>query len=621
MSDSFRWTDLPSAEFSQCPFWFWNDHLEESEIRRQIAGFQEHGVEAFVIHPRIGLPRSSGWFSPELLRQMNAAIEEAEARGMWVILYDEGMYPSGSASGRVVARNPDFQTRGLCCLDRELSSAELASQSAVLAAVSRRHGKDLWIYHRRIDSVVRGLHYVGDETLPDVGEESPPAADLLNPEAMRAFIELAYEPLHAEFGRHFGKTVKAIFTDEPHPLGRCQETGIVPGSPETLVIATRMLGRDFAAHLPALWFDDEPDAELYRRIHAEAVAERLDETYYQPLSAWCIEHGIPLTGHPAEPTDIGHLRHFQIPGQDIVWRHVEPGKPSALEGPPSTMAKAAASSAFHHGRRRNLNEFAGAYGHSLTFTELQWLASWLLIRGCDLLVPHAFYYSVRGIRRDERPPDVGPNSPWWAEYRPWADFTRRLCALNALYRPVCEVAIMGRATDLPWRAAKVCFENQIDFHYVEPRDVHGARMEDGALAVGPGRYSLLIVEDGYDQPGSLPVFPWSEQSAEEFLRMASPVVRVDSPAPDLRARRLRSGTEEFILLFNEGGELLTREITLPWHGAISKVDLATGRAEACSALDRLELSPGGWAVYQAVSAAAPREKEEISLAAPAALMS
>ena len=31
---------------------------DDDEIARQMAEFQAHGVDAFVIHPRVGLPRS-----------------------------------------------------------------------------------------------------------------------------------------------------------------------------------------------------------------------------------------------------------------------------------------------------------------------------------------------------------------------------------------------------------------------------------------------------------------------------------------------------------------------------------------------------------------------------------
>ena len=84
---------------------------------RQIADFEAHGVYGFVIHPRIGLPRDIGWLSPRMIHSMHVAVDEAKRSKMYVILYDEGMYPSGSAAGQVVARNPDHAARGLAKID------------------------------------------------------------------------------------------------------------------------------------------------------------------------------------------------------------------------------------------------------------------------------------------------------------------------------------------------------------------------------------------------------------------------------------------------------------------------------------------------------------------------
>ncbi|MFA6286380.1 MAG: hypothetical protein WC661_03280 [Opitutaceae bacterium] len=598
--DRAAWRHPPAA-FSQCPFWFWNDDLTEAELVRQIADFQAHGVEAFVIHARIGLPRSCGWLSDELFRFMRIALTEARRRGMWAMLYDEGMYPSGAASGLVVARDASFQTRGLVCGPASEQGAVNADRKQV-AVVTRKSGERVGIYEQKIDAVVRGLHYIGDENDPTVtlGEEEPPAADLLNPRAVECFIELVYDRFYQELGEFFGNTVKAIFTDEPHPLSRSRNPDTRPGTAEVLAYVNRHLGHDFTPHLSALWFDDEPDAAKHRRDYAEAVAARLDETYYAPLSRWCERHGIALTGHPAEPDDIGHLKHLHIPGQDIVWRHIEPGKASALEGPPSTMAKAAASVAFHRGRSRNLNEFAGAYGQELTFDELRWLASWLLIRGCDLLVPHAFYYSMRGPRRYERPPDVGPNNTWWPEYRAWADMTRRLCWLNATFTPVCDVAILGRATELPWRAAKACYERQVDFHYVEPADLAQATVKDGKLCVGPGCYLLLIVEEGYEValPPDVPVLRWPASGVGELLSRVSPAVDIDQPAPSIRARRLRGEGVEMFLLFNEGADEVTRKLHFPSAGQVTRLDPGTGRIMPWDSVSALSLPAHGWAVFE-----------------------
>ncbi|OUS78151.1 hypothetical protein B1748_05170 [Paenibacillus sp. MY03] len=44
---------------------------------------------------------------------VETAVAEVARLGMSVILYDEAMYPSGSASDMVVRRNPEYTSRGL----------------------------------------------------------------------------------------------------------------------------------------------------------------------------------------------------------------------------------------------------------------------------------------------------------------------------------------------------------------------------------------------------------------------------------------------------------------------------------------------------------------------------
>ena len=125
----------------------------------------------------------------------------------------------------------------------------------------------------------------------------------------------------------------------------------------------------------------------------------------------------------------------------------------------------------HQGKRRNSNECFSAYGHEFTWEEMLWLTNWCFVRGVNMLSPHAFYYSVWGHRKDERPPDVGPNSPWWGDYKRYADYCRRLSWVNTDSRHVCPIAIVCASDELPWRAARVCFENQRDFNYLELRHI------------------------------------------------------------------------------------------------------------------------------------------------------
>ena len=112
----------PSDEFSPMPFWFWNDELTEEEILRQIHDFRDHGVAGFVIHPRKGLPGSIPYLGDKYMQFVRFAVEEADKLGMEVILYDEAMYPSGSAHGMVVKENPAWASR---CLVMETAETDV----------------------------------------------------------------------------------------------------------------------------------------------------------------------------------------------------------------------------------------------------------------------------------------------------------------------------------------------------------------------------------------------------------------------------------------------------------------------------------------------------------------
>jgi hypothetical protein len=605
----------PPLEFSQAPFWFWNDNLTEEEIIRQLDDFRAHGVYGFVIHPRAGLPRSIGWMSDNMIRFMRVAIEQAAKRKMWVVLYDEGMYPSGSSSGQVVAENPAFRTRGLFAVDIDAEGEpELTEGQNLVAIVKRKtNGHRIAVIDRAMRpgrSVIRGLHFVEDDpprrdNHKEVRENMPPAADILNPESVACFIRLVYQRFYDEFKDHFGKTIPAIFTDEPSILARGAERGAVEGTTGILEHVSSKLGYDFTPHLPALWYKDEPDADRYRLDYHRAIQARLEETFYRPISRWCEAHGVALTGHPAAPDDIGHLRHFHIPGQDIVWRWVEPGKPNALEGAQSTQGKCASSAMIHLGRRRNSNEYCGAFGHNFTFEEMKWLTNWLIVRGCNMLYPHAFYYSVRGPRIDERPPDVGPNSPWWDQYKPYADSCRRLCWLNTDSKHICSLAILGRNDYLPWRAAKVCFQNQRDFNYIEARHLwEDAKVTPEGIRIAGMHYKALILEE--DPPSEAKpalkiledagrLIRWRKEMGDSDLmgridKLVPPDVRVSPQTPDLRARHVVKHGIDCYLLFNEGQNVIDVRLDASAEGRWFLLDAQTGKRRTIDKKDRLHLA-------------------------------
>ena len=121
----------PPREMTQVPFWFWNDELSDRETARQMADFRAKGVYGFVIHARMGLPGEIRYMGPRWLAHVRFAVEEAARTGMRVCLYDEGMYPSGSAHGEVVRSNPAFAAQGLAAQSKEVSGpAEIDAAAA-----------------------------------------------------------------------------------------------------------------------------------------------------------------------------------------------------------------------------------------------------------------------------------------------------------------------------------------------------------------------------------------------------------------------------------------------------------------------------------------------------------
>jgi hypothetical protein len=255
----------PPREFSVMPFWFWNDTLRDSEIIRQIDDFEKHGVYGFVIHPRIGLPQNVKWLGPEMIHAMHVAIDEAAKRKMYVILYDEGMYPSGSSGGQVVARNPAHAARGLAKVDlKPGEEPKLADGTKLVTITERAGGSRVAIIDQPSGGNIRGLHYIGEGSGERIREDSPAAGDILNPEAVTSFMELVYDKYYHEFGKYFGSVIIGIFTDEPSPLGRGGARGVVPGNALIIPQINQILGYDITPHLADLWYTDSPEARKHR---------------------------------------------------------------------------------------------------------------------------------------------------------------------------------------------------------------------------------------------------------------------------------------------------------------------------------------------------------------------
>lgn len=470
----------PPKEFTPIPFWFFNDKPDEEKIAQQLADYVEKGVNGIVIHPRIGLPEEIQYLSESYFKVVRYVVRTARQLDMKVVLYDEGMYPSGSAHGLVVAENADYASRGITLAD---------SAGGGQAITQFPDGK--YLVYGFTHGTIRGIHYGEDD-----GEAGAPmSADILDPDAVDAFIRLTHERYYQELKDYFGDTVIAFFTDEPCPLGR-NAGGFrewADGMQEEILAENGKL-----EELEALFCGGE---NRTTRIYHKLIKKHLREVYYARLSQWCEAHDISLMGHPEASDDVEEAFYFHIPGQDLIMRRVAP-ETGGIREFDSVQAKLSADIARHLGRRRNANECFGVCGRRnipwyFKGYDMKWYINWLGIRGVNLFVPHAFYYSVAGARKEERPPDVGPHNIWWQHYRLFADYMKRISCLMTDAVSLARVAVLCDNNCVPAAEVAGLYEHQIDFHYLPVAMLKDCVVREGRLCTGSCQFDMVVDLYGY----------------------------------------------------------------------------------------------------------------------------
>ena len=449
--------------------------MDTPELARQIREMGAKGVRAAMPHPRFGMDRRDYLEAP-YWKAFKAVVEQASKLGSKILLYDEYNWPSGGAGGRVTDGHPEFYTRGLDyqVLDVEgagpftidtLTPGEPESETpeAAVAAflapfdcpnpgdtaentggapiAAQPWGRILPDGLRIRGDLKPGKHRLvvffrtrsSSPSPLDGGSGS--FVDYLNPGVTERFIELTHEQYRRRLGRHFGKTITAIFTDEPQAMAGAP----FPWTANFAARFRKLRGYDLLPHLVALVDDRYPDGWRHRAAYWHTVAELVEESFFRPLAKWCRRNRIAFTGHvyeeyigawTAAPHMINWLRHMDWPGIDALGTRIGP-----------TGAKVAASVAHLEGKPHFLCEALGlAHGWNVTLGTAKRGYNFLALMGVDMLVPHAFHQTVENPRV-ECPPSFFFQNPYWKYYGALAGMTDRLCAFNRLGRHVAAIAV------------------------------------------------------------------------------------------------------------------------------------------------------------------------------------
>lgn len=545
----------PPGEFTPVPFWFLNDEPDEDKIGRQLADYMNKGVEGIVLHPRIGIPSEVQYLSESYFKTVKYVVRTAGQLGMKVVLYDEGMYPSGSAHGLVVAENGDYASKGITL-----------SGNAEGGQVITRFSDGRYLVYGFTHGTIRGIHYGEDD-----GEAGAPlSADILNPDAVDAFIRLTHDRYYQELKDYFGSTVIAFFTDEPCPLGR-NAGGFrewVPGMEKEILAENGKL-----EELEELFCGRE---NRTTRIYHKLIKRHLREVYYARLSGWCEAHGISLMGHPEASDDVEEEFYFHIPGQDLIMRRVAP-ETGGIREPDSVQAKLPADIARYLGCRRNANECFGVCNRQsipwyFKGYDMKWYINWLGIRGVNLFVPHAFYYSVAGLRKEERPPDVGPHNIWWHHYRLFSDYMKRISWLMTDSVSLARAAVLCDNNRVPSEEIAGLYEHQIDFHYLPAAMLEKSIVRENRLCVGPCRFDVVVDLYGYGEQEIYAKFLSGVRVVDEAAALYQGnncdyrTVVTEGDNPGLRAVHMEKEGISWYLFSNEGDSAIEAKISVTEPG-------------------------------------------------------
>ena len=639
-------------------FWLWNAPLEPPLLDQQLADMAAHGARSVCVlpMPRGFRPDSTNnsmdpdYLTPEFFERAGHAVDAAVRLGMNWWLYDEGGWPSGQALGKVIEGHPELRAQRLVREKVESQGAYVVPEDA-LALVVEDSQRSVWL--------------PGDTWNPARQDElaylfrvtALAAPDLLNPEATRRFLELTHEGYRRAFGAQFGKAVRFTFTDEPGVPNLAPPESI-PWTPAMDELYRERFGRRLEESLPSLFAPpghDMPLADARARVaFYDLWTARFRDAYFGEIRDWCRRNGLASGGHLNGEDEtvnavrygfgnaLRQLRAMDVPGVDVIWRQLFPGKPGQHFFP-----KYASSAAHQNGTRYAFTESFCVYGSGLTPAQMKWLVDYQYVRGINLLVGGCYPLSSRDHQMTGERPHFGPMNPLWDALPGFHAYVARLGYALSAGKPNISVALYYPARDM-WAWGESATEavrthnglanellaRQCDFDLIDDDTLAEATVENGELLAGAMRYNTIVCGDVcWMQPDALERLkafaaaggnvlcaahpPGSEGTPgpnepafcrlggiEEMAAAVAPTVRLTPAARLVRACSRTVADAEIVVLFNEAGE--------PYDGAmevtanhVALLEPLTGRrtlvaggtaAEAAHSLP-VRLEPGETLVF------------------------
>ena len=463
----------PPREYRAMPFWAWNTKLDPEELLRQIECFSEMGLGGFFMHSRAGM--ATEYLGEDFIKCVRLCAEYAEKKGMFACLYDEDRWPSGFAGG-YVTREKKLRQKQICISQKdpevffdcynfdERDPYFVAAYDIVFDKTNRISGYKT-IAKEDLAAGEKWYAYVLYK--PCCGYHNGYTyTDTFNPVAVDKFIEVTHEKYKRNVGEMFGKTIPAIFTDEPNygrfafkKFARGGEDVFLPWSECVRVAFTDQYNDDIIDHLPELvWNLSDGDEYSVRYRYYKTISNLFATSYCDRVGKWCSDNGIALTGHVLdEPTLSSQMcavgdamrcyKNFDIPGVDMLCNDTE-----------FTTVKQAQSVAHQYGRKGVASELYGVTGWDFDFRGHKFQGDWQAALGVTLRVQHLAWLGMAGSAKRDYPASIGCQSAWYKEYSYIENHFARLNVALIQGEPVVNVAVL-HPIESAWLKAGVCEQN------------------------------------------------------------------------------------------------------------------------------------------------------------------
>lgn len=585
---SFEGLKTPRTEFYPAFSWTWSDPLSREEIKRQLDEYADNNVRLLYILPQPKNFRPDSMptnLEPDYLTEgyfemYRYAAEYALEKGMQLWLYDEGGWPSGSACGLVLQNKPhlSYKLMGV----REMPSPYVPGKNALAAFCD---GKRVEEGFESDKPITEYFHKMKRSIFPNISEA----------ETTDEFIRLTHEQYKKHIGPMFGKSMTAVFTDEPY----VSRLGYPYGFEKKF---KDRYGYDLLDHLPELFVDfaDEVDeaAKKVRVDYHDLLAEVFTENFFLKCRDWCHQNHMLFTGHlngdhmtlflpHGHHHMLRHLRAFDMPGIDTIWRQIFPGQENHF------FPRFAGSAANQTGNPYTVSESFSIYGAGLTFDQMRYVMLYQMSRGINMINIMLIAYSFAGVGRSGARPAFMPLLPTWRHLKDYCGYTARMSYLMSLGVPENKSAVYMPMTDI-WsggehaQAAANAFDTAV-FALEEqhsPCDIidddflETARIENGALITGTAAYTGVVIPCGINLPEAARKTLNAFRDAGGLLVSADEVSKIERGAEitgikvGLAKRRLENGM--LYLVTNEHTETDTVSIAFLERGNVYEVDALHG---------------------------------------------